>query len=252
MAVAPALGRCATSSSLKRLTAAIEIVAERRAFADIQRVQNRLLRKEHEALDELSLFRRHFELAKGLLLFEGFFGAQEQGVFALELAGALLLQVFLDALEALLDLGQVADHQVELDVLDVAQGIDGADVRNGVVFKGAQHVNERVDVAQAGEEGGFLQGFLADGGDVDVFDGGEGGLLGRVEGGELVEPLVGHARHADVRLARIGVAALFELGLGQDLEQRCLAYLRQADDAGFHALPVGASTRCERVIEPLR
>ena len=91
-------------------------------------------------------------------------------------------------------------------------------MRNGVVFKSAQHVNERVDIAQAGEEGGLLESLLPDGGDVDVFDAGESGLLGRVESGELLEPLVGHAGHADVRLARIRVAALFEPGLGEDLE----------------------------------
>ena len=91
-------------------------------------------------------------------------------------------------------------------------------MRNGIVLESAQNVDQRVDIAQAGEEGGFLQRFLADGGDVDVLYRGVRGLLGRVEGRELVEPLVGNARHADVRLAGIGVATIFELGLGQNLE----------------------------------
>ena len=79
-------------------------------------------------------------------------------------------------------------------------------------------MDQRVDVAQAGEEGGLLQRLLPDGGHVDVFDRGVGGLLRRVERGKFVEPLVGHACHADVRFARIGVAAIFELGLGKNLE----------------------------------
>ena len=209
------------------------------------------MREKHEALDELFLFRSHLQLAQRLLLFEGIFGAQQKGVFALQLGGAHLLEVFFDALQALFDLGEVADHEVEFDVLDVAQGVDGADVGNGVVLEGAEDVDEGVDVAQAGEEGGFLQRLLADGGDVDEFDGGVGGLLGRVEGGELVEALVGHAGHADVRLAGVGVAALFELGLGEDLEQRCLAHLRQADDASLHKRPITALAQEESCIGAL-
>ena len=54
---------------------------------------------------------------------------------------------------------------------------------DGVVLEGAEDVDEGVDVAQAGEEGGFLEGFLADCRDVSVFDGGVGGLFGAVEGG---------------------------------------------------------------------
>jgi hypothetical protein len=34
--------------------------------------------------------------------------------------------------------------------------------------------------------------------------------------------------------ARIAVTGMRNVGLGQDLEQRCLAHLRQADDSGFH------------------
>ena len=71
---------------------------------------------------------------------------------------------------------EVADHQVELDVLDVAQRIDGADVGDGVVFEGAQHVDQRIHVAQAGEERGLLQRLLADGGDVGVFHRGVDGF----------------------------------------------------------------------------
>ena len=51
----------------------VEIVAERRAFANINRIQNRLLREEHEALDELLFVRRHLQFAKRLLFFKRFF-----------------------------------------------------------------------------------------------------------------------------------------------------------------------------------
>ena len=127
-------------------------------------------------------------------------------VFFFEFGRSHLLQIFFQALETLFDLAEVADHQVEFDVLDVAQRIDRADVRDGVVFKGAQHVGEGVDLAQVADVGGLLQRFLADGADVDVLDGGVGELLGVVEGGQAVQAVVGNLGDADVRLARIGQA----------------------------------------------
>jgi hypothetical protein len=37
-----------------------------------------------------------------------------------------------------------------------------------------------------------------------------------------------------MRLARIGVSLLGEMRLGQNAEERCLAYLWQANNASFH------------------
>ena len=99
-------------------------------------------------------------------------------------------------------------------------------MRDGIVLEGAQNMDERIDVAQTGEEVGLFEGFLADGGDIDVFDGGVGGLLWGIESGELVEALVGHACDTDVGLARVGVAVLLKPRAREDLEQRSLADLR--------------------------
>ena len=229
-----------------------KVVTQCGAFADIQRIQNRLLRQEHEALDKLLLVGRHLQFAQRLLLFQRLFRAQQQGLFAFQLAGAALLQILFHAFQTFFDLRKVADHQVEFNVLDVAQRVDGPYMGNGVVFERAQYVDERIDVAQAGEERGLLQRLLPNGGHVDVLHGGEGGLLRRVERGQLVKPLIGHAGHPDVRLARVGVAPLLELGLGQNLEQRCLAHLRQADNASFHVLPEGPQHDAMRAYGPLR
>jgi hypothetical protein len=181
-------------------------------------IEDGLLREELEALDELLLVGGHVEFAKRFLLFEGFFGTEKKSLLALELAGAALLEVFFETFEALLDLAEVADDEVEVDVLDVAEGVDGAYVGDGIVLEGAQDVNERVDVAQAGEEGGFFEGLFADGGDVGVFDGGVGCLFRVVKGREFVESGVRYSCDADVLLAGIGVSLLFEFGLGEDLE----------------------------------
>ena len=76
-------------------------------------------------------------------------------------------------------------------------------MRNGVVFKGAENVNERVHLAQMADVGGLFQSVLADRADVDIFDRGVRQLLRIVERGQLVEALVGHLGYADVRLARV-------------------------------------------------
>ncbi len=85
------------------------------------------------------------------------FGFDHQLVLFLELGRAHFFQVFDQAFEALLDLAEVVDHQVELDVAGVARGIDGAHVRHGRIVEGAQHVHQRVHVAQRGGVGGVLQ-----------------------------------------------------------------------------------------------
>ena len=81
--------------------------------------------------------------------------------------------------------------------------IDGADVRNGIVFKRPENVDERVHLAQMADVGGLFQRVLADGADVHILDRGVRQLLRMVERGQFVEALVGDLRDPDVRLARI-------------------------------------------------
>jgi hypothetical protein len=61
-------------------------------------------------------------------------------------------------------------------------------------------------------------------------------LLGIVKGGQPVKAVVRNFGDAQMRLARIAGGALRYLLLGQHYEQRCLAYLGQAYDSGFHEL----------------
>ncbi len=72
------------------------------------------------------------------------FRLDQQLVFFFQFRRLHLLQVFFQPLQPLLDLAKIADHQVELDILDVAQRVDRPDVRNGIVFKRPQHVDQRV------------------------------------------------------------------------------------------------------------
>jgi hypothetical protein len=85
-----------------------------------------------------------------------------------------------------------------------------------------------------GEIGGLFQGVLADGADIHVFHRRVRQFLGIVERGQAVEAIVRHFGDTDVRLARVGISLFGETRLGQNAEERCLAYLRQADNASFH------------------
>ena len=127
-------------------------------------------------------------------------------------------------------------------------GIDLADVRDGGIVEGADHVRDGVHLADVGDDGvaqagaglGLgLRGVRRHGGNVHVLHRGVHQLARVVERGEAVEAVVGDLGDADVRFARIGVRGR-ELRLGQDLEQRRLAYLRQADDSGLHKNVVGS------------
>ena len=99
--------------------------------------------------------------------------------------------------------------------------------------EGADHVGEGVDVAKIGGEGGLVQGFFRERGNVSVFDAGVDELAWVALSGQAVEAVVGNLGDAEVGLARIA-RALRHLLLGQHDEERSLAYLGQAYDAGFH------------------
>ena len=113
-------------------------------------------------------------------------------------------------------------------------GSTGPDVRNGGILKGANHVGQRVHIAQVPDVGALLEGFLANGAHIHIFDGGVGELLRVVECRQAIEAFVRHLGHSDVGLARVGVRLVGKMRLGENAEQRGLAYLRQANNASFH------------------
>jgi hypothetical protein len=125
------------------------------------------------------------------------------------------------------------------------KGIDAADAGNGFVFKCAQHVDQSIIVAQVGEEGALLERFLPDSCYVGVLHRGIDGFFRVVQGGELVEPLIGNLGHAEMRFARIRVGRGFDLRPGKDFEEGRLTDLRQTNDASFHeGLAVQANGAC--------
>ena len=149
---------------------------------------------------------------------------------------------FGDALEALLLAGErlhVGEHQLGLDGLDVGDRMEVVlDVDDVRVLEAADDLDDRVHLADVGEEL-VAQPFagsrpLDEAGDVDQLDG------GRHEGGrsrdrrDRLQALVGNRDDADIRLdgaerivRRLGLASA-----GKGVEQRRLADVRQADNAG--------------------
>ena len=89
-------------------------------------------------------------------------------------------------------------------------------MRNRIVFKRPENVNERVHLAQMADVGGFFQRVLADGAYVHVLDRGVRQLLRVIECGQFVEALVGDSGDADVRLARVRKRMLGKIHLRQN------------------------------------
>ena len=181
----------------------------------------------------------HFHFAQRLVGFHMYLGTLQQLKLFFELGGLHLLQIFFQPLQAFFDLAEIADQQIELHVLDVAQRIDRPHVRNRGIVEDPHDVRQRVDIAQMRRVGRVFQRFLADRAHVHVFHRSMGQLLRVVERGQAIEAVIRYFGDADVRLARVGVGLLGEMRLGENLKQRCLAYLRQADNASFHGIALG-------------
>jgi len=158
-----------------------EVFAQFGALANVEHVEHRLLAQEHEAANALLVVGRDLHFAQRLFGFEKSFGLDEQLVFFFQFGRLHLLQIFFQALQPLFDLAEVAHHQVELDVPDVAQRIDRTHVRDRIVLECPQHVDERIHLAQMTDVGGFFQRVLADRAHVHIFDRGVRQFLGVIE-----------------------------------------------------------------------
>ena len=118
--------------------------------------------------------------------------ALEEFEFFLELRRLHLFQIFFNALQAFFNLSQIADHQIEFDILDVAQRINFSYVRDGRIVEHPDHVSQSINLPQMPDVAAFFERVLADGPDVHIFDGGMRQFLGIVERSQLVETLVGN------------------------------------------------------------
>jgi hypothetical protein len=105
------------------------------------------------------------------------------------------------------------------------------------VLETAQHVDDRVDLADVGEElvaqALPLRRATHQAGDVDEFQRGGDDFDRLADLGEHIQPRIGHADAADVRLDRAErvVRRLRRGGRGQRIEKRRFADIRQPDNA---------------------
>jgi hypothetical protein len=148
----------------------------------------------------------------------------------------------LDGGDALLQALHVGQHQLGLYHLRVGQRVDAVlDVGDVVVLEAAQHVGDGVHLADVRQElvaeALALGGAAHEAGDIDERQARRDGLPRLGNGGQLVEPLVGHAHLADVRLdgAERIIGGLCRCRLRQRVEQGGFADVRQTHDAAFKA-----------------
>ena len=142
-----------------------------------------------------------------------------------------------DALHAALGLLEVGEHELRLDRLDVAQRVDAAlGVHHVLVAVGAHDVHDRVGLADVREEAVAEALALVrarhEPGDVVEVDRVPHDLRGAHGARHLLQALVAHRHHRDVRLdRRERVVGRLGARFGERVEQRGLARVGHAHDA---------------------
>jgi hypothetical protein len=170
-----------------------------------------------------------------------------------------------DLLHALLRAFEIGKHELQLDDVDVANGVDRAgDVHHVAVLEATHHHQDRVGFSDVGQE--LVAQALAFGragdqaGDVHDLDDGRHQLLGRDEAADELEPRVRHRHDAHVGVDRAeGIVRGLGLARRQGVEDRAFAYVGKPNDTdrkchGAHDLarphPVGKADRCAPTLFP--
>ena len=153
-----------------------------------------------------------------------------------------LLRLLDEVGDAPLEAVEVGQHQLGLDRLGVGDRVDAAlDMGDVAALEAAQDVDDRVDLADVGEEL-VAEAFALEAPRTrpamstnSIWVSISLRRLG--DFADLVQPLVGHRDAADVGLDRAEriIRRLRRRGLGQRVEKRRFADIRQADDAAAKA-----------------
>ncbi len=94
--------------------------------AQVQHVEHRFAREEHEAGEHLLLFGLEFEFAQRRFRFERLAASQEHLQLGFEQRVFFLLQILFDAFDALGRLLEVVEDQLDVDAFDIAHRIERA------------------------------------------------------------------------------------------------------------------------------
>ena len=147
---------------------------------------------------------------------------------------------------------EVGQHELGLDQLDIAQGVERAGaVRDLVVLEAADQVEQGVDLAHVAEEAVAeplaLAGAFDEAGDVDHLQHARHDLARAREPGHRDERFVRHRRapHVGLHGAERIVADLGRAARHQRVEERGLAHVGQPHDAASeaHATALAAARR---------
>ena len=137
---------------------------------------------------------------------------------------------------------QVRHDQLQVDGLDVAQGVHGDvlacighHVHDVLVVKASDHMDDGVRAADVLQElvaqAGALAGALYQTGDVHELDDGGRLFVRLVHLRQLVQPLIRHSHHAHIGLdGAEGVVGAFGACVGNGVEQGALAHVGQTHD----------------------
>ena len=146
------------------------------------------------------------------------------------------LGVFLRLVNAAVDHFQVCHNELGVDDFNVAQRVGRAlDVGDVGVFKTAHDMDNRVAAADVGQElvaqTFALRCALHETCNVDKLNDGRGELLRVMLVAQPLEPLVRHGHDADVGVdGAEGVVVRRDAGVGDGIEKRGFADIRQAND----------------------
>jgi uncharacterized glyoxalase superfamily protein PhnB len=143
---------------------------------------------------------------------------------------------------ALLDAFEIGQHQLGVDGVGIGQRVDPTlDMGDIVIGKAAQHMGDRIDLADIGQElvaqPLALRGALHQPGNIDKGDSRRNHAGRPGDRRQPVEPRIGHRNIAGIGLDR-AEREIRRLGgrcPRQRVEKRRLAHIRQADDAQSEA-----------------
>ncbi len=226
---AGACGHLTEAEALDQVGGAADLL-----LGEVQAMEDRLLRQEREPADGAALVLREAQGADRAPRLQRGLDLLQHRLLVHVGIGALLLDLRLQPLEAALHHLEVRQHQLGLEVVDVARGVGRGAARVG---ERAHHVEQRVRVPELlGLEPLALA--LRDAGQVHHLEGGQRDLLRLEDRGQAVDPRVRHPRHARVHLTPGGAERRGgDAGAGQQVEERRLAALGESDQPDLHEGP---------------
>ena len=214
-------------------------VAGKIRFAEIRRVDDRLVGKQGAVGNQLFFFLAAFKVAGGFSLAQPGVQTLEEGGLRQRLFIAALGRLFA-AVDPTLHQVDIGKHQLQVDGLDIPRRADiPADMDDLTVPEAADDVDDGIHLPDVGKE--FVAQTLALGsalyqpGDIHKLNHGGRDLIGVVHFAQLVQTGVRHRDDADVGLdGAEGIVGRAGRAAGQGVKNGAFADVGQTHDTEFH------------------